>query len=142
MGSRGRDKVQELQQLEMFRGCRPAELRALAAAVDEATVPAGTVLCQQGDTGRECFVLTSGEVDVLIDDVCVATLGPGQVVGELSMLDHGPRTATVVTRTKAELFVIPRRRFKVLMERVPPLGGALMVALSQRLRAVEAVPTG
>ena len=134
--------MQELQRLDMFRGCRPAELRALAAAVDEVTVAAGTVLCQQGDTGRECFVLMSGEVDVVIDEVCVATLGPGQVVGELSMLDHGPRTATVIAHTNAELFVIPRRRFKVLMERVPPLGSALMVALSQRIRAVETVPAG
>jgi CRP/FNR family transcriptional regulator, cyclic AMP receptor protein len=138
-----RTKEQELQDVELFRACRPAELRRLAAAVEVAAVPAGTTLCRQGESGHECYVVASGEVDVLIDDVCVATLGPGEVVGELSLLDHGPRTATVVARTPLDLFVIPQRRFKVLMERVPSLGLALMVALSQRLRAVDtAVATG
>ena len=132
-----RGKERELQQLDLFRACRPAELRSLAAAVEESTLPAGATLCRQGERGQECYVVASGEVDVLIDDVLVATLGPGEVVGELSLLDNGPRTATVVARTAVELFVIPRRRFKVLMERVPSLGSALMVALSHRLRAVD-----
>jgi CRP-like cAMP-binding protein len=136
-------KTDELHHLAPFRDCTPAELRALAGALDEASLPAGRTLCRQGETGLEAFVIASGEVDVIIDDIHVATLGAGQMVGELSVLDRGPRTATVITRTPVELFVIPGDRFKVLVERAPTMAESLMVALSRRLRAVdEAVASG
>ena len=70
---------------------------------------AGSLLVDQGQTGREAFVVLDGTVTVKRNGRKVATLGPGAIVGELSLLDHGPRTATVVCETDCSLFVISQR---------------------------------
>ena len=72
---------------------------------------AGSLLVDQGQTGREAFVILDGNVTVKRNGRKVATLGPGAIVGELSLLDHGPRTATAVCETDCTLFVISQRHF-------------------------------
>ena len=61
--------------------------------------------------GREAFVIVDGSATVKRNGKKVATLGPGAVVGELSLLDHGPRTATVTTDTDTTVLVIDQRHF-------------------------------
>ena len=69
---------------------------------------AGTLIVDQGQTGREAFVILDGSVIVKRNGKKVATLGPGAVVGELSLLDHGPRTATVTCETDCTLLAASR----------------------------------
>ena len=105
--------LDHLASVPLFSACSKRELQKIAKASDELTIPAGKVLVEQGDTGRECFVLVSGTASVKRGTRKVATLGPGDCVGELSLLDHGPRTATVVTRLgrrSARARVAPVRR--------------------------------
>ena len=82
---------------------------------------AGSLLVDQGQTGREAFVILDGDVTVKRNGRKVATLGPGAIVGELSLLDHGPRTATAVCETDCTLFVISQRNFMPVLDDVPTI---------------------
>jgi CRP-like cAMP-binding protein len=68
----------------------------------------------------------------------VATLGPGDYFGELALLDHGPRSATVIAETDMRLFVLGQREFAGLVETVPGLAAKLLPGLAHRLREVDA----
>lgn len=81
------------------------DLRVLASTGDRTSVPAGRVLMTEGQRGLESAVVIAGEVEVVHDGRVVATLGPGDVVGELSLLDGIPRTADVRTSVDVELLV-------------------------------------
>jgi CRP/FNR family transcriptional regulator, cyclic AMP receptor protein len=129
--------LDELRGIPMFAGCTRKELTRLAAAGDEIDVSAGTVLADQGQTGREAFVVLRGSVSVRRNGRKIATLGPGAIVGELSLLDHGPRTATVTCDTDARLFVISQRHFLAVLDDVPTIGHKLMAALASRIRELD-----
>ena len=94
--------LDHLRNVPLFSSCSTRELQTIAKAADELTVPAGHQLTDQGQMGREAFVLIDGSVTVKRNGKKVTNLGPGSVVGELSLLDHGPRTATVVTDNRSE----------------------------------------
>ncbi len=85
------------------------DLRVLASTGDRASMPAGRVLMAEGQRGLESAVVVVGEVEVVHDGRVVATLGPGDVVGELSLLDGLPRNADVRTSTDVELLVFSMR---------------------------------
>ncbi|MDX1659483.1 MAG: cyclic nucleotide-binding domain-containing protein [Nitriliruptorales bacterium] len=85
------------------------DLAALAGTGDRASVPAGTTIMTEGRRGYESAVIVAGEVEVIHDGEILATLGPGEVIGELSLLDHRPRTADVRSRTDVDLLVFSVR---------------------------------
>ena len=95
-----------LSKVSLFSSCSNKDLEKIAKAGDEVTVEAGATIVDQGQTGREAFVLLKGSATVRRNGKKVATLGPGSVVGELSLLDHGPRTASVVADTDCTMLVI------------------------------------
>lgn len=130
-------KIDRLASVALFDGCSRRELERIAAAGDELTMPAGTVLVDQGQTGREAFVIMSGTATATRSGSEIATLGPGDVVGELSLLDHGPRTATVICDTECELLVLDQRQFRELLEEVPTLILTLLSGLSRRIRDLD-----
>lgn len=85
------------------------ELRLLASTGDRTWLPAGRELMTEGERGLESAVVITGAVEVVHDGRVVTTLGPGDVVGELSLLDGAPRTADVRTATDVELLVFSRQ---------------------------------
>src|SRR6478672_10252365 len=94
MASRSKH-LDHLSSVPLFSSCSQKELEKIARASNEITVEAGRILVDQGDAGREAFVVIDGEATVKRNQRKIATLGPGDAIGELSLLDHGPRTATV-----------------------------------------------
>lgn len=130
-------KARKLGELELLRRCRKRDLEVLASIADDVTYAPGDVLCRQGQLGYEWFVLTAGEAEVRVHDQPVATVGPGDVVGEMSILDGGPRTASVVALTDVHAFCIDRRRFDALLERAPAIARAMLRQLSLRLRRAD-----
>ena len=130
-------KVAELGRLELFGTCGRKELHLLASIADELTFERGDTLCVEGRNAYDCFVIASGEVEVRVHDQPIAVLGPGEVVGEMALLDGGPRTASVVALTDVRAFVIDRRRFDPLLERAPAVARAILKQLSIRLRQVD-----
>ena len=104
---------------------------------DELTVPTGHLLTDQGQTGREAFIIVDGSATVKRNGKKVATLGPGSVVGELSLLDHGPRTATVTADSDTTVLVIEQRHFLGVLESVPTLARKLLASLAGRVREFD-----
>lgn len=125
-------KIERLRSVPLFAGCTPDELAAIAQLVDELDVPAGRRLIREGGRGHEFLVLVEGEAEVRRGGNLVCRLGPGDFVGELSLLSGGPRTATVVTTTRAHLLVFTDRAFARVAERVPGVSLKLMRAVAAR----------
>jgi CRP-like cAMP-binding protein len=113
------------------------ELQIVAKAGTELTVPAGTTIIDQGQAGREAFVVMSGSLTVKRNGKKVASLGVGSMVGDLALLDHGPRTASVITDTECNLFVIDQRSFAGVLDTVPTLSHKLLASLAARIREFD-----
>jgi CRP-like cAMP-binding protein len=130
-------KVDHLRNVPLFSSCSTRDLQKIAAAVDETPVKAGHNLADQGRQGREAFVIVSGTCTVSRNGKKVATLGPGAVVGELSLLDHGPRTATVTADTDMDVLVLDQRHFMGVIDDVPALSHKLLASLAGRIRELD-----
>ena len=117
--------------------CSTKDLEKIAKAGDEVTLDAGAVIVDQGQTGREAFVIISGSATVKRNGKKVATLGAGSVVGELSLLDHGPRTATVVADTECTMLVISQRQFLAVIDAIPAISHKLLATLAGRIRELD-----
>jgi CRP-like cAMP-binding protein len=131
-------KIERLRALDAFAACDPRELRAVAAAADEVDVPEGHVLCHEAKVASECYVILDGEVDVVVGGVPVARLGRGQLVGELGVIDHRPRSATVVAVGDVWALAIPAPLFQGLLDVSRPLRSALLSQLVERVRRLDA----
>jgi CRP/FNR family cyclic AMP-dependent transcriptional regulator len=129
--------LDSLRNVPLFSACTKKELEKVAKAVDEISMTAGTLIVDQGQTGREAFVVMDGAVAVKRNGRKIATLGAGDVVGELSLLDHGPRTATAVCETDCTLLVIDQRRFLGVIDDVPSISHKLLAALASRIRELD-----
>ena len=123
-----------LRSVPLFSACSNKELDKVAKAADEIRMTAGTLIVDQGQTGREAFVIVDGEVSVKRNNRKIATLGRGAIVGELSLLDHGPRTATAVCETDCTLLVIDQRRFLGVLDDVPAITHKLLSSLASKIR--------
>jgi CRP/FNR family cyclic AMP-dependent transcriptional regulator len=127
--------LETLREVSLFSACNNKELEKVARAGDEIRMTAGTLIVDQGQTGREAFIVLDG--DIKRNGRKVATLGPGAVVGELSLLDHGPRTATAVCATDCTLLVIDQRRFLGVLDSVPAISHKLLSTLAARIRDLD-----
>jgi len=131
-----------LAKVPLFSGLNSRELGRIAKASDEVTIKAGTVLVEQGQTGHECFIVVDGNATVRRNGRKVATVGPGAVIGELSLLDRGPRTATVTAETDMKVLVLDQRHFSGILNEVPALSQKLLTALAGRIRDLDRTAFG
>jgi ribosomal protein S18 acetylase RimI-like enzyme len=131
-------KVDRLAEIELFRGCTPRQLRELAKLTTEMQVAQGAVLCREGDVGRECFVVSRGQACVTIGDSVVATIGPGDLVGELALLDGEPRVATVTAVSDLDVVSLSGREFNELLVRLPVVARRILKLVGDRLRVADA----
>ena len=129
--------LERLGALPMFGGCTNKELRDIARIVDELQVESGRVLMSQGDAGQEAFVIEEGAAEVVRDGQLLATVGPGSYVGELALIDAGPRSATVTATTPMRVLVIGTREFSTLLDEGPGLARRVLVSTARRLRAAN-----
>ena len=134
----GRDTyLEHLASVPLFAACSRKDLQRIARASDEVQIPAGRTLMKQDDVGRECFVLVDGKVRVERNGRKVASLGPGAYFGELSLLDKGPRTATVTAESPITVLVLGPREFSAVLDEVPQLAHKLLTALAQQVRELD-----
>ena len=127
-------KIDLLSGLAMFEGLNHKQLGEIASLTTEIEVPAGRVLCEQGDHGEELFVIIQGEVSIIIDGNEVAKLGPGSFFGEMALIDGGVRIAGAKAATDASLLVLSRPEFRTLISDVPALAVPILEAVGKRLR--------
>lgn len=134
-------KIERLEDIPLFEGCTRRQLRAVARIADVLEVPADTVLTRAGQPGEAFFLILDGRVRVEVPGRKRVRMGPGEFFGEMSLLDGGPRTATVAADTAVRVLVIARPDFSLLLTKVPDLMRNLLVVLTRRLRQAEQTPT-
>ena len=132
-----RKYVDNLRNVPLFTSCTTKDLEKIAKAGDEVSMNAGSLIVDQGQTGREAFVVLSGSVVVRRNGKKVTTLGPGTIVGERSLLDHGPRTATVLCETDCTFLLLDQRAFLGVVDEVPALAHKLLASLAGRIRDLD-----
>jgi CRP/FNR family transcriptional regulator, cyclic AMP receptor protein len=126
-------KIEHIRGVPLFSRCSKKELAEVAKLADEIDFGPGKELTREGASAREFFVLIEGEAEVKRKGRKVATMGPGDFFGEIALIAHSPRTATVTTTTSVELLVITAQSFRTLLDHQPPIAAKVLAALAERL---------
>lgn len=126
-------KIELLKQVPLFAGCSKAELREVALSTDEIDLRDGHVLTREGRAGREFFILVEGTASVTQDGKEIAELGGGDWFGEIALLTHRPRTATVTATSPVRVLVLTDRAFRRVVETMPRIALKVLASVGQRL---------
>jgi len=128
-----------LARVPLLADLDPGELERIAQVAIPRSFPKGARVFHEGDTSDACYVVREGEVRVTREHsdgraIALATLGPGELVGELAMLDGGVRSASVEALTDVELLAVSAADMRGLLERNADITTKLVVKLAERLR--------
>jgi CRP/FNR family cyclic AMP-dependent transcriptional regulator len=128
-----------LKRLWLFSELADSELEQVRALARQQRYPARTVIVAQGDESSDLFLVVDGRLRVSSsnangDEVVLSIMGPGDVFGEMALLDGEPRSATVTTLEACQLLVIEARAFHALLRRMPALSASLMKVMARRIR--------
>jgi CRP-like cAMP-binding protein len=123
-----------LRTVPLFQGMTDSAIDAVAGLAEPGHYAAGDTLVHQGDPGETLIVIVDGRATVDQDGTQIRRLANGDFLGEISLIDGGPRTATVTAETPIEALVIDRAGFDRLMGDHPAVRLGLLMALSERLR--------
>ncbi len=126
-----------LREVPLFSGCSTREIGRVAAVVSEARFPSGTVLTREGRAGSLAFLMVEGSVAVTTAGLVIATLGPGDLFGELSLIDGRPRSATVQAVSDVHVLEIDGPGFRRILRGAPELVRSLLGTLAGRIRAMD-----
>jgi signal transduction histidine kinase len=133
--------VEMLATIGIFEELPREDLEGLAIGVKEVSVAAGHVLFAEGEPGAHAFVIIEGELEVIKEtegrEVLLAVRGPGDVIGEMALLDAKPRNATLRARSAARLLSIPKLQMDDLLASSPTAARALFSVLLERWRETE-----
>jgi CRP-like cAMP-binding protein len=111
--------VDDLRHIALFAKMSNADLAKVAELGEPVDAVPGAVLMDQGDVGLECFLVLDGEAGVVSNGEHVATIGPGSIVGEMALVGHRPRNASVVAQTPMRLLSFDIAAFRRLLEDMP-----------------------
>lgn len=125
-----------LARCALFEGVDADGLTALGRRASEVDFPAGHVIARQGDIGTGLFVIVTGRARVVRSGEVLATLGPGDFFGELSVLDHMPRTASVVAEAPTHCLALASWDLEATVAESPAVAMAILRGLAQRLRGL------
>ena len=129
--------LDHLAEVPLFSAATRKDLSKIARASDEVEVKAGRVLVEEGRPGHEFFLILEGKASVRRGTRKVAELGPGMYFGERSLLDRGPRTATVTAETDMKVLVLGQREFTGVLDSVPGLAYKILQIMARRLRSSD-----
>jgi hypothetical protein len=127
-----------LREVPLFCSLPPEDLKQIAEIAREQWYPQGENLCQEGEAGESMFIIVSGEVEVIKgrEDKrkSLAVRSPGEVIGEMALLDSQPRMATLRARGDVRVLAIESEAFKTVLSDRPEVSSALLVSMARRLR--------
>jgi SAM-dependent methyltransferase len=129
--------VDRLRQVPLLEGIDESELVRIAPLSDEIEVAAGAVLTEEGTPGSDFYIILTGTATVTRQGHKLATLGPGSFFGEVAVLTHGLRTATVTADLSMKLLRLDERRFRTLLSTAPAISQKLMEGLAARLKDAD-----
>jgi CRP-like cAMP-binding protein len=134
LGALSNPKIDALSRVPMFANTTREELEFLATRIDEVDVEAGRTLIRQGTPSDTFYLLLDGEAEVEVDGKPRPPLTAGRFFGEISMLDRGPATATVVTKTPVRLMVMSHAQFRDAVKANDQLLSHVLSTAADRLR--------
>ena len=128
--------------IEIFELLQEEDRHALAEVVDSVKLRASDVLFQAGDPGESLFIVRSGSIELFIKDtagqkIVLTVAEEGDLFGELSLLDSGPRTATAIALTDVELLVLDRDDLLLLFQKRPDAALHMLAAMSAMTRKAD-----
>lgn len=132
------EKVAWLEQVPLFAGCSPEVVERLADVSGELAFGPGQVVVKQGQVGNGLYIVVSGEVRIVAGDDELARLGPGEAIGELSVIDQQPRAASAVAAGDTICLALASWDLVAMIERDPSLAMNLLRQLAGRLRRADA----
>lgn len=134
------DLIQVLQNVDLFEGLSDRELAQVAKICLEKRFAPGNLITQEGAQGSELFIIAEGFVEILLGERpatsarVVVSLGPGQIIGEMALVDQGPRSATVrATSQPTVVQAIQREDLEALCQRETRIGYVIMRNLAADL---------
>jgi CRP-like cAMP-binding protein len=122
-----------LEGVPLFAGLSQHERAQVARRADTIEIPAGRHLLDEGRLPHEFFVILDGEVEVVHEGQRLATLGRGDFFGEIALIQHGRRTASVVSTTPATLAVMSPQGFDAVRRELPRVAERIEDAIRERL---------
>ena len=135
------DRETQLRRVPLFGAMTDAAIASIAELAETAEFGAGARLTVEGEPGDAFFALTAGAALVSRGGVTVRSLGPGDFVGEISLIDGKPRTATVTATAPIRALVLRRDAFLSLIDRFPSVRLGVLMALTERIRSDARRPT-
>ena len=135
-----RQRVAQLSKVPLFANCSKRELARLLSRVRTESVEAGQTLFVEGAPSTNLYLIVTGSAVVRKNGRRVARLGPGEVVGELSVILGTPRTATVEAETPIEWLVLDRASLRKAFDEVPGLGWNVLQSVAARLEQANKRP--
>jgi CRP/FNR family transcriptional regulator, cyclic AMP receptor protein len=132
---RASESSQLLSKVPIFSELSKRELHGIAEAVKEVTHEQGSVLAREGESGIGFFLIVDGTARAEVGGQAKTTMGAGDFFGEISLLDGGPRTATVVAETPITMLALTQWVFKSLIEHNPSIASKMLKVMAARLRS-------
>ena len=131
-----------LRTVPLFAGFSDVQLTMLTQVVTRRSVPRGSMLMAEGDATDSLYMIISGRLKVMMGDadgkeVILALLGPGEIVGEMGLIDDSPRSATVIAIEPSELLTISKREFRKCLAENFDMAMGVMRGLVRRLREAD-----
>ena len=127
-----------LGSLGFFEGFTPGELGSVSSLGERVEVKAGTEIIDQGRVGDACFVIVDGRAAVYIRGEFVTSVRSGSMVGEMALVEHRPRNATVVAETDMVLVSFGTSEFRKLLGESPNANEKVLAVLNARLQENQA----
>ena len=129
--------MSDLKSTKLLQGLPDAEIKKIERQLKMVQHPAGHNIVVRGDGGVGFMIITDGSVTVTTVQGKTRKLGPGDSFGEMALLDHEGRSASVKADTDVSLATIPEWGFKSFLEEHPAVAYRLLQVLSQRIRQAE-----
>ena len=131
-------RVEQLRKVPLFGTCTDRQLEFIATRVEELDFPTGKVLCEEGQSGGDFFIVLSGTADVRRRGNTINRMKVGDFFGEIALLDQGPRSATVVTTSPMRALVLGPGQFQDILYQDAEIARQMLYAVTKRLRAAGA----
>jgi CRP/FNR family transcriptional regulator, cyclic AMP receptor protein len=129
------DPTESLRRVPLFAGLDRKELELLAKLAKEQRYEPGATIVKSGATGHGLYIIKEGNVSVVRDGQKVASMGPGQFFGEISVLDGGPRTADVKAETETVCLTLISWEIKPLLMDNAAISYKMLLEMVKRLRS-------
>lgn len=136
-----KDAEPMLKSVPIFEGLTKKELEAVMSSAKEIEFAPGREIVKEGASGVGFHLILEGQANVIVGDHAQAKLGPGDYFGEMSLIDGGPRSATVQADSAVRTLSLASWEFTPLLDSNPSIARKMLIELSRRLRAVESTHT-